>query len=498
MSSLARRLDVSVLRGVALPTLMHNYCELFRDHGATARMDPAATFAKSREVEELSAFVSHAWRSPRFHKYLALLFHYNLGVALAAMGIWCAVCFPIECLYHGILWLPATRLPFHISATRGGDFVIPTGCTVGSQIIFWMVLLHGHRLGRSATHLFLDIACIRQDDPDAKAEGILALGATLDRSARMLVLFDHNYCTRLWTLFEVAAFHRRAGFERFDILPLHVPLLTLSLLLFGTLALMVTLSPLGDHLVGYLPLMLMQLLPLLTMGQYHDERHALDGLRRFSLDSAECYGENDRAAILNLIGKWFEDRVSAEVDPQRRQEEGHREFERLIRYPLVEQIRRTQPGLHLPVPTRTRQLFEFVCLVPIALDYCASQHVTLQQALKCLLYLLVALAAMLPAWSRMLGAASGCVEYLRRRGWSDWAAYALGLCVLNVANLLIALLALLFVAPDRLEGGADRTHFEALMADDGLDLSTRRSLKILGAAFLTCGGVVMQGERLSY
>ena len=41
--------------------------------------------------------------------------------------------------------------------------------------------------------------------------GINGLGAVLDRSNRMLILYDEHYFERLWCVFEVASFIRRAG-----------------------------------------------------------------------------------------------------------------------------------------------------------------------------------------------------------------------------------------------------------------------------------------------
>ena len=59
----------------------------------------------------------------------------------------------------------------------------------------------------------------------SKARGIESLGALLDRSETMLVLMDERYPTRLWCLFEVAAFAKRAGLARMRFVPTHGPLI---------------------------------------------------------------------------------------------------------------------------------------------------------------------------------------------------------------------------------------------------------------------------------
>ena len=66
-------LDASVLRGVSLPNLLAGGGRLFADHGVCARIDPTGTYALSQPVQSLSFFVSHAWKTPRFAKYLAFL-----------------------------------------------------------------------------------------------------------------------------------------------------------------------------------------------------------------------------------------------------------------------------------------------------------------------------------------------------------------------------------------------------------------------------------------
>merc|ERR1712118_186832 len=48
----------------------------------------------------------------------------------------------------------------------------------------------------------------------------------------MLVLLDEEYFSRLWCVFEFAAFVHRAGLKRVEILPLHVPLYDFTWIVF--------------------------------------------------------------------------------------------------------------------------------------------------------------------------------------------------------------------------------------------------------------------------
>ena len=69
---------------------------------------------------------------------------------------------------------------------------------------------------------------MEEDDAQQKASGIANLGALLDRSERMIALVSEDYFDRMWCVFEFAAFTRRAGATRVDLIPLHVPLLPLQ------------------------------------------------------------------------------------------------------------------------------------------------------------------------------------------------------------------------------------------------------------------------------
>ena len=193
-------LDDEQLRGISLTTMLGGGAQLFARHGAAAREDPVGTFALSRPVISLGYFCSHSWATSRWLKYAALLVHFNLGRALIATLLMCYVTLFLQ------LWLPEwtpswwwSTYPLNPDMATGRApysaemFVFPT---------FFIVLCTAHRFTRHRS-LFLDIACIRQDSDAAKADGIAALGAVLDRSERMLVLCDANYFRRLHHLCDI-------------------------------------------------------------------------------------------------------------------------------------------------------------------------------------------------------------------------------------------------------------------------------------------------------
>ena len=161
--------------------------------------------------------MSHSWRSPRGVKYLALLLCFNRrDAAVAASFAAIAACF-LQTLYF-------ERLPTWLTFVGPNTFTDFEPCELakGSTLLGYAVLLCGlfgaHRvrqaLGGKPVECFLDVACIPQADPASRARGITCLGAILDRSEKMVVLLDEEYFTRLWCVFELAAFAKRAGMHR--------------------------------------------------------------------------------------------------------------------------------------------------------------------------------------------------------------------------------------------------------------------------------------------
>ena len=62
--------------------------------------------------------------------------------------------------------------------------------------------------------------------------------------------------------------------------------------------------------------------------------HGCDDLHDFRLSEAECYDDDDREALLRLIGDWFADHNSGETDPDRLRQVGWHRFESIVRHEL--------------------------------------------------------------------------------------------------------------------------------------------------------------------
>ena len=219
------------LRGVPLPTLLRGGARLFADGGQAAKRDPAGTYMMSRPVKSLAFFASHSWSCPRWLKFVALLVHFNLDAAVAVVAVLHAALFMLELLFHDSALLAPLMLPQplmgNLAVGAGSAFETTTLCQTLGPISFWLTLCTAHHF-RKPPSVFLDICCIAQDSDEAKARGIASLGAILDRSERMLALVSSDYFSRLWCVFEYAAFHQRAGPGRIDLIPMCKALSTLG------------------------------------------------------------------------------------------------------------------------------------------------------------------------------------------------------------------------------------------------------------------------------
>eukprot|EP00927_Polykrikos_kofoidii_P067364 TRINITY_DN6285_c0_g1_i9.p1 TRINITY_DN6285_c0_g1~~TRINITY_DN6285_c0_g1_i9.p1 ORF type:complete len:642 (+),score=57.82 TRINITY_DN6285_c0_g1_i9:55-1926(+) len=145
----------------------------------------------SRAVLSIHEFWSHSWRASAWLKAVVLLLEYNLFAA-AIVGTTAA--------FVGSALFAARVLPYMtvMDAERSA-----WGPLLGA-FFFVATLLCWH----SRRRVFLDKISISQTHEKTKLDGVLGLGAFLKASNCLLVLLDSTYMTRLWCVFELAAFSK--------------------------------------------------------------------------------------------------------------------------------------------------------------------------------------------------------------------------------------------------------------------------------------------------
>lgn len=175
------------------------------------------------QVDRFDDFLSHSWRTSPWEKAIALRVLYNGRPAAVAST---SVAFVFFLLSRSDSLLPAMD-PTHYSASVGADVPLSAySCITGAVTFFFLLAywqdvrafalghccggggsaLGGRRRESRARMAFFDKISIHQTDPALKPAGIRSLGGFLRVSDRFVILWHSDYFTRLWCLYELAAF----------------------------------------------------------------------------------------------------------------------------------------------------------------------------------------------------------------------------------------------------------------------------------------------------
>ncbi|CAE7526094.1 unnamed protein product [Symbiodinium sp. CCMP2592] len=163
------------------------------------KMDADDLYSMSSQVDSIDEFWSHSWRGVVLFKVWLLLMLKNgraacLGGTLMAF---LAAYLSYMDLLPGWYKEPRIQGPGYSGEFRLSPWSNLSGCASAVLLlIFW----------QSSSKVFLNRACIHQGNARLKAEGILNLGALLKKSRTLLVVWDPSYLSRLWCVFELAAF----------------------------------------------------------------------------------------------------------------------------------------------------------------------------------------------------------------------------------------------------------------------------------------------------
>ena len=241
-----------LVRSVPMSYMLHGRSSVMLDNAAgqasvTASSSGDDPYAHSSAVDTIDYFLSHSWRDRRVSKWLIMLYAVNHTFAMLS-GMAVTVLFlvlegagvPLPTIHNcvpipsGQFMPPSNSSPAGhvIELCPGGPFFpICNGIPMGSFVAVYLVLFFvGHKLPcRKAGRLgvFLDKACISQDDPELKAAGIAALGAVVASSKNLLSCASTDYFERLWCNYEVAIFLRIREARNVTLVPLGLPSLFL-------------------------------------------------------------------------------------------------------------------------------------------------------------------------------------------------------------------------------------------------------------------------------
>jgi len=293
----------------------------------------------------IDEFLSHSWHGEAWKKIILLLVLKN-GPAAVIVGTCCSL--PMMVLFS-LGNLPGYAKPHWFGEDQtvlNSMWSLGVGTLAALATLIWF---------QPRTSMFLDRVCIDQTTTLSKAEGVLNVGAFLKHSKSMLVLWDSSYVTRLWCVFELAAFlksHRDEWTKHLQIRPtvLAPVSIGLSLSLFGFMLALLTI-PFANPLFGTCLLLVLGSVVFYVSfasfrAYYRDVEIMQEQLNNFDVAKTKCYccsanhltssgdplGVCDREIVLNCITTWygsveaFESAVQNTVLPALRHQLGHQPF----------------------------------------------------------------------------------------------------------------------------------------------------------------------------
>jgi hypothetical protein len=274
-----------VRRGVPFQNLVAGIGRVFRVHPNTLELDmKTKLFDSSTRCDKIAAFVSHSWGSPGYQKYFSLLiYEAGLPAMVAAMVAGLAMLLgqkfgrklpfmvvegafdPVFEVYElakreqdpaasACCYCPPTPPPPPLTLPYVLAFAPPRyqesqpweflcSFLVGITV-FVTYPLYGPVVREKL--FFLDCMCIHQTDIEKKMAGIKGLGGFVLMSERLYIMWDQDYFSRLWCVYELAVYKAlHPGKNNVDILPLRgsVAVLLLIPIFFAGFLLYIILFP---------------------------------------------------------------------------------------------------------------------------------------------------------------------------------------------------------------------------------------------------------------
>ncbi|CAJ1340491.1 unnamed protein product [Effrenium voratum] len=266
-------------------------------------------WGRSAKVESFDLFFSHTWRTWGGWKVLTLSFHFGwkwmLVLWLLAVGI-SGLLSAAGLLPAPISYTPGEILSFQANADFFPWIFLSIACIMALSFAALPYIL---AVSPKPTMCFLDVVSIHQTDDHMMRKGIYGLGGFLSVAKELHVLWSTPYLSRLWCIFELAAFRKANPSGVIVLNPLFTAIQTaIWMVVFfvatGIYICCLLLSQGALPLVGIVSLLL---LPSFHSTRKHmRERHALiSQLKNFDVQSAGCRLEKDREFILSAIQSWY-------------------------------------------------------------------------------------------------------------------------------------------------------------------------------------------------
>ena len=297
------QLNEDLLRGVDLHQTLRQCGWMWRQKPkGMGSSSGARVYAYSYKTDRLDMFISHAWQSPSWQKILSLLIHsgwrFMLKVWAASVSLSILLC--LLDILPDFYSIEIAIMDFE------GTISLSTWVAITGLVSVLGAFLASPYFARRNLVCFMDIACIHQTDEALMQQGIYNLAGCLSVSANLHVLWAAPVFSRLWCVFELAAYRKLNPRGQVTITPLYLGVV------FSEIFLLL-------HAVGFawvfvrmfsfrLNLVVVTCVCTCLLPVAHSYRHnilyrqqLLSSLETFNVKDAECSNDFDREYIHTAI-----------------------------------------------------------------------------------------------------------------------------------------------------------------------------------------------------
>jgi len=271
-----------------------------------------ALHSKVEAMESFDFFLSHTWSTHGKWKVLSLLMQTGWPYALLC-GSLAVTATMVLCLFD---YLPLSWS--FDGETSEGPGTYPLGCWISCAslvglLVGLLISPYCPCLDGRPGDCFIDMVSIDQSDPQKIEDGIYGIGGFLNVARELQVLWSPPYLSRLWCVFELAAYRKANPTGKITLTPLYVEQI-LVMLIFGLYAVLgfywvVTALNLSNavSLLVYFIAMIPAMLPLHRMRRsFAGSKHKmLADLKDFDIKNVKCMDDFDRSFIHSAIIKWY-------------------------------------------------------------------------------------------------------------------------------------------------------------------------------------------------
>ncbi|CAE7331809.1 unnamed protein product [Symbiodinium natans] len=190
----------------------------------------ARLYDASSPTAAFDVFLSHTWLTDGRLKALSLLIRFGWPTLLLGWLIGAAMSFPL-CLTGILPQFRGTRVVLDSEPEVPDGYWVLICSTAGAML----GLLAFPYLPSRSDRCFLDFVSISQTDERLMQEGIDNIGNFLAATGELRVLWSEPYLTRIWCIFELAAFRKMNPTGKIRVVPLLVDAACSQVFLFALL-----------------------------------------------------------------------------------------------------------------------------------------------------------------------------------------------------------------------------------------------------------------------